>query len=355
MLHVFGNGNRQYTFYNTMKKRLFILLLATICAGTAYSQGYTIRGSVGKTHLKRVFLQLYSAKDSVVKYQTRIEPDGTFVFKGSLPEPRLAEIRLASTSRGFFFYLENNPITLKVDPNDIDNTRINGSYSNSQYRYILEDCTLKQDSVNECLAEYIRQNPESIFGPHILATQPCFALLTPRELAGYVSKFTGAATRTYYYRYLQTKVRQLSRVSVGQKLPDFVLPDTSSKDMTCYENIGNNKYLVINIWSSKNLSENDKSTLRSVHHKYKNKGVGFFSVSFDVHRDTWIRTIEESHFSWKHASDLLGWESVIANTLCIPYIPCNIIIDSEGTIIARDVPNARLADELQNMFNKKKR
>lgn len=338
----------------TMKKTLFLLLLSVICMGTALSQGYTIKGSVGKTHLKRVFLQLYSARDSVVKYQTRIEPDGTFVFKGSLPEPRLAEIRLASTSRGFFFYLENNVITLKVDPNDIDNTRINGSFSNSQYRCIVEECAENQDSINACFEGYILQNPESIFAPHILATQPTFALLTPKQLTRYVSRFTGAATRTYYYRYLQTKIRQLNRVSVGQKLPDFVLPDTSSHDMTCYENIGNNKYLVINIWSSKDLTENDKNTLCSLHRKYKSKGVEFFSVSFDVHRDTWIRTILDSKFSWPHASDLLGWESVIANTLCIPYIPCNIIIDSEGTIVARDIPIGQLADELQKLFSKKK-
>lgn len=339
-----------------MKKRLFILLLAAFCIGTAQSQGsYTLKGTVGKTHLKRIFLQLYSAKDSVVKSTARIEPDGSFVFKGSLPEPRLAEIRLASTSRGFFFYLENNLITLKVDPDDIENTRINGSFSNSQYRYILEDCTLKEDSINECFAEYIRQNPESIFAPHILATQPCFALLTSRELAAYMSKFTGPATRTYYYRYMQTKVRQLNRVSVGQTLPDFVLPDTSSRETTCYSALEGNKYLVINIWSTKDLTENDKNTLRTLYHKYKNKGVEFFSVSFDVHRDTWIRTIEDSRFTWKHASDLLGWESVIANTLCIPYIPCNIIIDSEGKILARDIPNTKLADELEKVFNKKKR
>lgn len=322
--------------------------------GMAYAQNgsYTIKGNVGKTHLKRVFLQLYSAKDSVVKSVARIEPDGTFIFKGSLPEPRLAELRLYSTSRGYFFYLENNVITLNVDVDNIENTRINGSFSNSQYRYILEDCELKQDSVNVCLENYITQNPESIFSPHILATQPYFALLTPRELNRYVSKFTGPATRTFYYRYLKTKIRQLSRVSVGEKLPDFVLPDTSSRETSCYDAIGNNKYLVINIWSTNTLSENDRNTLRTLHRKYKNKGVEFFSVSFDVHRDTWIHTIEESHFIWKHASDLLGWESVIANTLCIPYIPCNIIIDSEGKIIARDIPNTQLEDELQKLFKK---
>ncbi len=338
-----------------MKKKLFIILLTVFCAGVACAQGsYTIKGSVGKTHLKRVFLQLYSAKDSVVRREARIEPNGTFVFNGSLPEPRLAEIRLSSTSIGYFFYLENNVITLNVDVNDIENTRINGSFSNSQYRYILEECALNQDSVNECLENYILQNPESIFAPHILATQQCFALLTPSELNRYVSKFTGAATRTYYYRYLNTKIRQLSRVAVGQQLPDFVLPDTSSKETTCYQALEGKKYLVINIWSSKLLNENDKNTLRTLYRKYKNSGVEFLSVSFDVHRDTWIKTINENRFPWKHASDLLGWESSIAKNLCIPYIPCNIIINSEGTIIARDIPIPQLQDELQKLFRKKR-
>ena len=333
-----------------MKRKIVIILLSLLGIGVAYSQGsYTIKGSVGKTHLKRVFLQLYSARDSIVKSVARIEPDGTFIFKGSLPEPRLAEIRIYSTSpKAKIDYADY----CKVDVDDISNTRITGSYSNSQYRYILEECELKQEEENQCLENYILQNPESIYAPHILATHPYFALLTSKELNRYVSKFYGAAARTYYYRYLQNKVQQLSLVSLGQKMPDFVLPDTTSKGISPYDELKGCRFLVINFWSSKDLTDNDKNTLCTLYDRYNGRGVGFFSVSFDLHRDTWIRTINESNFTWKHASDLLGWESVVAHKLCIPFIPCNIIIDYRGNIVARDVPIARLEYELNKLLSK---
>ena len=211
-----------------MKRKIVIILLSLLGIGVAYSQGsYTIKGSVGKTHLKRVFLQLYSARDSIVKSVARIEPDGTFIFKGSLPEPRLAEIRIYSTSPGYFFYLENNTKNLKVDVDDISNTRITGSYSNSQYRYILEECELKQEEENQCLENYILQNPESIYAPHILATHPYFALLTSKELNRYVSKFYGAAARTYYYRYLQNKAKKCPTSYCPTLQAKAYLPTTS--------------------------------------------------------------------------------------------------------------------------------
>ena len=350
-----NRGCQQHPLFciQIMKRSFFILLLAMFCIGGVSAQtSYTIKGKITKTHLKRVFLQVYTAKDSVIRSEARIEPDGSFVFKGSLIEPTLAEVRLASTSRGFFFYLENNEINLSVDANDVNNTRITGSYSNSQYRYILEQCAEKEDSINECLDSYIRQNPESIYSPRILATQPCFALITYRELRSYLSKFTGAARRTYDYRILQSKLRQMNNVAVGTKLSDWLLQDTSCRDITMYQQLEGNKYLVINFWSAKGLTPSDRNTMIDTYRKYESRGVEFFSISFDVHRSQWIDAVNESGFTWKHGCDYNSWESVITKNLCISFIPCNIIIDSDGTIVARDISIRQLDSTLDKLLNK---
>ena len=336
-----------------MKKRLLILLLAIFCVGGVSAQtSYNIKGKITKTHLKRVFLNVYTAKDSVTRYEARIEPDGTFVFKGSLVEPTLAEVRLASTTPGFSFYLENNEINLSVDAEDISNTRITGSFSNSQYRYILEQCAEKEDSINECLDSYIKQNPESIYSPRILATQPCFALLNYRQLKSYLSKFTGAARRTYDYRMLQSKLRQMNNVAVGTKLSDWPLQDTACRAITMYQQLEGHDYLVINFWSAKGLTPSDRNAMIETYEKYSDAGVEFFSISFDVHRTQWIEAVNESGFTWKHGCDYHSCESVITKNLCISFIPCNIIIDSEGTIVARDVPIRQLDATLDKILNK---
>ena len=76
-----------------------------------------------------------------------------------------------------------------------------------------------------------------------------------------------------------------------------------------------------------------------------------YSISLDKNNKAWNEAIKKDNLLWKnHVSDLKGWESEAAKTYNIKSIPSNILIDKDGTIIAKNLKGNRLI----NFYNLKK-
>lgn len=89
--------------------------------------------------------------------------------------------------------------------------------------------------------------------------------------------------------------------------------------------------------------------------KFKNaKGFEIYSVSLDKSHDRWVAAIAQDNLNWPyHVSDLGGWQSEPAAIYAVRSIPYSVLIDAEGTIIARNLrgQNLHLAlDDLVKSF-----
>lgn len=83
--------------------------------------------------------------------------------------------------------------------------------------------------------------------------------------------------------------------------------------------------------------------------QFKN-GDGFtvYSVSLDKERQAWIAAIEEDELSWEyHVSDLTGRNAQAAAIYKIKSIPSNVLIDGDGTILAKNIRGQQLSAILQ--------
>ena len=78
--------------------------------------------------------------------------------------------------------------------------------------------------------------------------------------------------------------------------------------------------------------------------KFKNGNrFEIYSVSLDKNHKSWVDAIVKDELFWKyHVSDLGGWDSEGAKIYGIRTIPSNILINSEGVIIARDLKGPAL-------------
>jgi thiol-disulfide isomerase/thioredoxin len=80
------------------------------------------------------------------------------------------------------------------------------------------------------------------------------------------------------------------------------------------------------------------------YNKYKNakfkNGNGFevYSISLDNQKEKWIAAIQKDNLYWpNHVSELLYWNDKTTKILGIKTLPANILIDGEGTIIAKNI------------------
>ena len=71
----------------------------------------------------------------------------------------------------------------------------------------------------------------------------------------------------------------------------------------------------------------------------------------DDDRDTWTTAIAEDGLDWEHVSDLMRWDSPVANIFRVEKIPYHVIIDPNGRVVAIDIYGEKLVSTLDNLLN----
>ena len=93
------------------------------------------------------------------------------------------------------------------------------------------------------------------------------------------------------------------------------------------------------------LTECDKKT-----YKATAKGFDIVGLSFDRDKDPWVKAITDWDMPWIHLSDLKYWKSVAAGLYGVNAIPDNLLIDPQGTVVARGLRGQALRQKLAEIF-----
>jgi thiol-disulfide isomerase/thioredoxin len=73
-----------------------------------------------------------------------------------------------------------------------------------------------------------------------------------------------------------------------------------------------------------------------------------YSVSLDDNKLAWVSAIQEDHLDWPtHVSDLKGWRSKAAATYGVEAIPTNVLVDTSGAVLGRDLSTPEIEVLLQ--------
>lgn len=91
--------------------------------------------------------------------------------------------------------------------------------------------------------------------------------------------------------------------------------------------------------------------LVKIFNKYSNKGFKILGVSLDDKRDHWLKAIKDDHLTWEHTSDLKFFNNSVAVLYHINSIPSNYLIDSSGKIVACNLDEKRLTEQLEKLLN----
>lgn len=346
---------------------------------------FNLTGTITSPASKKAYLQKVINQTWTVIDSSAIDDQGKFSFTGSVKEPDYYRIDIGN-NEAVMIILENKDIDLQMaSKNPMASLKIKGSPASQQYidfhnkiqprnqrdeyyQMLARNAYQHQkpDSVRQMEEKIIllRDSTEAFVKAYIDSIFPSMAIFTmlnyiePSKNAPYLIELTDKLKKempnSHYTIALEKEVQKLrTSVHVGMVAPNFALPDQAGKVVNLNDFRG--KYLLIDFWASWcGPCRAENPNVVKVYNKYKGKNFDILGVSLDRAREPWLEAIAKDNLTWKHVSDLKGWESSVVPIYDLGTgIPRTYLLDREGKIIAANLRGPALEKKLEELFGKK--
>ena len=110
--------------------------------------------------------------------------------------------------------------------------------------------------------------------------------------------------------------------------------------------------MVLDFWASWCPDcRKDAPNIVDLYNRFKDKGVAFVGISFDVDAELWKAAIEKYGMNYAHASELKKMrEAEISKAYGVKWIPSMVLVDPEGKVVMGTVLWKKLERKLEQLF-----
>ena len=365
-----------------MKKSILWVAAGMMTLAACQKQaGYTIQGTVeGVADGDTVYLQNFE-NNNLVKIDSAIVKNGTFEFKGqadSIVKSSYVTYMKNDKRMLTLLFVENGNIKVALNEKDsqVSGTPCNDTYKNfmTSYKAIGEDLkaiytkaqqdsTLtaeQRDSLMTLLDEKQEQGMDKVYqtisdcietpvGVHLLVS---FASSFDIEkVEPLLNKIPAAYANDEGVVALKEHAATVAKTAVGKKFIDFEMNTPEGKSVKLSDFISKNKYTLIDFWASWcGPCRQEMPNVVAAYNEFKAKGFGIVGVSLDNNLESWKKAIKDLNITWAQMSDLKGWQCEGAALYGVRAIPATVLVDQEGTIVARNLRGDELKAKLAELM-----
>ena len=343
--------------------------------------GYIIKGTAeGVADGDTVFLQKqteegFEALDSVVV------KNGTFEFKGtpdSVAVSRFVTYMKGDARMAAMVFVEKGNIQVNLSPME---SRISGTPNNDTYQKFMDEyqkigkemndmyqkikgdtllTEVQRDSLMEVLDkketegmdriyQLVSENIASAAGVHLLTMFG--SSFEVEKVQPLLEKIPAAFADNEEVKALKEHVETVAKTSVGKKFIDFTLNTPEGKPVKLSDFIAANNYTLIDFWASWcGPCRKEMPNVVEAYKAFKDKGFGIVGVSLDENADKWKEAITALNITWPQMSDLQGWNNAGAKLYGVNSIPATVLVDQEGTIVARNLRGDAIKSKLNELL-----
>jgi peroxiredoxin len=150
---------------------------------------------------------------------------------------------------------------------------------------------------------------------------------------------------------LSELAEKMKVTAVGQVFTDFEMETPDGKSAKLSDYAGKGKVVLVDFWASWcGPCRSEMPRLIATYEKYKSKGFEIVGVSLDADRESWKNGIEQLGITWPQISDLKYWNSEGGKLYGVRSIPHTVLIDKDGTIVARGLQGVELQQSLDQLL-----
>lgn len=330
-----------------MKKLMLLLIVALSVVSCKKDEVNTKLYISGKIeNLGNDTIYAYGMGVGYDRMDTIITIDGQFKIDFVTDTTCICLLNIGDSIQVPLFIEKDIPVFVSGDVKKSGKIRAVGGQYNEQYSLFADSISVN-DSISEAVVrekaeDFITKNPQSVVNIYFLHRYfVSKGMPDVYKVKLLIDGMAGNMRDWDYVGNLRKKISRMEYAEIERTIPYFSFEDEQGKNYSRYTNELSGKALVLSFWSSWSDSlvniQNNKA-IRELYGKYKNsKYLSFMSVSMDFDKEDWKKFVKKHNMNWKQVFNNEGYESEIVKSLGISNLPCNIFIDSNGTIIERDI------------------
>ncbi len=361
-----------------MKKLVYLLAVGSMTFAACESEpAYKIAGKAENVADGTVVYLQERQGRNMVKLDSAVVANGAFTFTGRQDTTVFRYLTSTEGDKRMMadFFLENGNINVVLTENTVGGTANNDAYQNfknafmglqnemremfmksrtdstltdEQKKAIMEEAKQKNDEILNLAYQTIETNITNPVGMHLLPSYLSnFNLDKQKALLEKVP----AEQNNEYVNSMKEYIATAEKTAVGQKFIDFSMPTPDGKTISLGEIIKKNKYTLIDFWASWcGPCRAEMPNVVAAYKEYNKKGFGIVGVSLDSDGDKWKAAIKDLGMTWQQMSDLKGWQCEGAKLYAVRGIPATVLVDQEGTIVARDLRGEDIKKKLAELL-----
>ena len=276
--------------------------------------------------------------------------DGSFVYERLVRDTLTLVMLFPNYSELPVFAMPNTSVKMEGDATHLRETTITGSDDNDLLTsFRMKTADMVPPDVQKQARAFIEEHPASIVSVYLLRryflqdAEPDYALIMQMATA-----LHQAQPQNQPLSRLHLMLKQLENCSNKGPLPSFQA--ISTKGDTINNNTLKKKQAnVIITWATWSYdSQNTLRQLKSIAKDHPQLGV--MSICLDASPAEGLKLIERDSIVWPVVCDSMLWQSPLLSQLGIATLPANILIDHQGNIVARNISDRMLKDEIEKLL-----
>jgi thiol-disulfide isomerase/thioredoxin len=200
---------------------------------------------------------------------------------------------------------------------------------------------------NEDISNFVKSNegsPASYYASTFLFEEINLSLM---QVA--YEKLNQSMPESKYTKDLKSNIDAIAPLEVGGIAPDIIMKNMDGVEMKMSSLRG--KIVLIDFWASWcGPCRKENPNVVKLYNQYKDKGFEILGVSLDDNPDKWKAAVLHDGLTWKHVSDLKGWQNSAAQTYQVSSIPFTVLLDKNGRIIAKGLRGSDLEFKLAELL-----
>jgi peroxiredoxin len=358
-----------------------LILLLCACRDTAPG----LKGTVSDQSLdgKEIYLFQHNNYD-MISADTATIRDGKFVFSGLVEGVYylLMDDSLATgeIEQGVPLYIGQGKATVRIENEQVI---IGGNPENDAFRKLLDADrplvkkmmdieTLYEEGSNagnitdeqlkdlnnqmtqlmaqdkELVSEYVHSHIDNPLGEEIFLNY--IQIFSPEEIDAILSEADESLRSNPLIVDILSQIEVMKSAGTGSPFIDVRLPDRHGKIVALSDYAGKGKYVLVDFWASWCVPcLQEMPVLKEAYARYKNKSFEIIGISLDEDKKAWLNTIDHLKMNWIQLSDYEG-HNAASYTYHVSAIPHTLLIDPQGTIIAKNLRGEALLKQLEELL-----